>query len=336
MNAREFFERIDRLERSRAAFAVATVVVRRAPVSSHLGDRAIVHANGQMEGFVGGSCSRDIVRRQGIDAIRSGRPRLLRIRPDRFGEVDPPGTSETVVVPMSCSSEGAIDVYIEPHVPLRTLLVAGFTPVAQALAQMAVSLGTYRVVRVVAEEELRDLARDEATESMALGDLPAFLVELGSNERLRTTAIVASQGHYDEAALSALLAQDAPAFVGLLASRKRAASVFGVLAQDGIPADRIVRIHNPVGLDIGARSPGDVAVSILAQLIAEGAGASEDATLEELAVEVAIDPICSMEVDVANASHRAEYQGTTYYFCCAHCRAAFSAEPQRYAAAAQS
>ena len=150
-----FYDRLAELERRRASFAVATVVGRRSPVSSHLGDRALVFADGHMEGFVGGSCSRDIVRRQALEAIRSGRPLLLQIRPDSSAENGDDGGGERVILPMSCASEGAVDVYIEPHLPLRSLAVIGFTPVAEALARMAAGL-EYAVVRVVAEDELRD------------------------------------------------------------------------------------------------------------------------------------------------------------------------------------
>lgn len=323
MNAFEFHNRIDDLEREGRAYALATVVVRRSPVSAHLGDRAIVYADGRMHGFVGGSCSRDIVRRQSLDAIRTGRPRLLQIRPDR-NAASLGGDAETVVVPMTCSSEGAVDVYIEPHLPPRTLLAVGYTPVAEEFTRLASGLEGYRVVRVVAPEELRDLPL-AAANAITLDQLQGFLAAFSAAERARLVAVVASQGHYDETALGALLAGEMPAFVGLLASRKRAATVFGVLEQEGIAHDRIERVHNPVGFDIGARTPGEVAVSILAEIIAEVARTAPPLAAHDPAPATAIDPICGMEVEIASASHRAERDGTGYYFCCAGCRATFLA-----------
>ena len=153
-----FFERVAELERDRVPFALALVVSRRAPVSSHVGDRAVVFADGRMEGFVGGSCSRDIVRRHGVEALRTGTPRLLHISPvtpslsrgdakHDPASADAPG-AEHIFVPMSCASEGAADVYLEPHLPSRRLIVAGFTPVAQALARVGSALD-YEVLRVV-------------------------------------------------------------------------------------------------------------------------------------------------------------------------------------------
>ena len=150
------YDRLAELERERGSFAVATVVARRAPVSSHLGDRAIVLADGRIEGFVGGSCSRDIVRREALRALSSGQPRLVQIRPDATGAGTETG-DDCVVVTMGCASEGAVDVYIEPHLPQPRLLVVGDTPVADALARIAAQI-PYDVVRVVLEAELGTLA----------------------------------------------------------------------------------------------------------------------------------------------------------------------------------
>jgi len=328
----QFFDRVAELERRHAIFAVATVVARRSPVSSHLGDRAVVFADGRMEGFVGGSCSRDIVRRQALGAIASGKPRLLHIRPDE-AEVEAlvaDADGEQVFVPMACASEGHVDVYIEPHIPLRRLLVAGFTPVAEALARIAASLD-YDVLRVVAREELRDAQGVTGVRVLALDEFAEYLASLDAFERTRLIAIVASQGHYDEAVLETLLTVDG-AYVGLLASRKRSASVFGVLAQGGMSAERIARVRTPVGLDIGARNPGEVAVSILAEIIGSTPALDEfRESMAEAAVPAAtaVDPVCGMEVEVAGAHHVLERDGVTHYFCCAGCRAAFAAEPAR-------
>ena len=263
-----FLERLEALDRQAVPYAIATVVVRRSPVSAHLGDRAIVTVDGRMDGFVGGSCSRDIVRRQGVDAIRTGIARLLRIRPEPEASQDSDETidAQTVVVPMGCASEGAVDVYIEPHLPPRALLVVGHTPVAVELARLGSALAGYRVQRVVASDELRDLSGDDASDAIAVESLADYLAALGS-ARERLVAVVASQGHYDERVLGLLLSGQPQAFVGLLASRKRAAAVFGALRQDGIAPDRLAAVHSPVGLDIGARTPSEVAVSILAEII---------------------------------------------------------------------
>ena len=138
--------------------------------------------------------------------------------------------------------------------------------------------------------------------------------ELDPPERRRVVAVVASQGHYDEAALETLLTGEPPAFVGLLASRKRGADVLNILKQQGIAADRIASVRNPVGLDIGARDPGEVAVSILAEIVSATAPFDPlpEATRDE--AESAVDPVCEMQVDVAGAAHRAKHAGRDYYF----------------------
>src|SRR6185295_11230205 len=141
----DFFERVTELRREGTPFAMATVVGRRAPVSAHLGDRAIVYADGRMEGFVGGACAREIVRQQALESLRTRQGRLVSIRPDAGGSES---TDEHVVVPMTCASEGAVDVYLEPFVNARLIVIVGATPVAAALARLARAMD-YNVIRSV-------------------------------------------------------------------------------------------------------------------------------------------------------------------------------------------
>lgn len=354
----QFFDRVATLEGENATFAIATVVGRRAPVSSHLGDRAIIFGDGRMEGFVGGSCSRDIVRRQALGVLATRQPVLLQIRnaaPLFVGDGDGAGgdgdgasadgmlagpqaaveatvsATERVIIPMSCASEGAVDVYIEPRVPLRRLVIVGLTPVAEALAKLASALD-FAVGRVVIDEEMRDVGKGTGDKVLALGELRDFIAAIDASERRSLVAIVASQGHYDELALQVLESFDI-SFLGLVASRRRAATVFGVLAQQGVPADRLAMVRNPVGLDIGARTPGEVAVSILAEIIANapsvdaGGFGTAAASLASIA---AVDPVCRMDVETESALYVLEYAGQMYFFCCAGCRASFSADPARF------
>ncbi len=251
MNVREFLERALQLESEGRAFALATVVVRRAPVSSQLGDRAVVLADGTMEGYVGGACSREIVVEQALDAMRTGRPRLLQIRSEEPADFPLPGESERVVIPMGCSSEGAVDVYVEPYLPRSVLLVAGETPVAHEVARIGAMLERFRVIPARSETQMRQA-----------------LEELDEDERAALCAVVATQGIFDEAALEAVLACTEPVYVGLVASRKRAKSVLGILAQQGVSAERLASVRAPAGLDLGARRPSEVALSILAEIVA--------------------------------------------------------------------
>ena len=346
-----FFDRVAALRHEGQPFAVATVVARRAPVSAQLGDRAIVFADGRMEGFVGGACSREIVRKQALEVLRARAARLVCIRPDAGEGLA--SSADRIVVPMTCASEGAVDVYVEPVVRPRTIVVAGATPVADALARLARAM-RYEVVRVVDGDERRDVEADAAAVGVtvaSLDSLDAALAEAAAHGG-DCAAVVASQGHYDEPALEAML-RSGVRYVGLVASRKRGATVRAWLTESHVPG--VDRLRNPAGLDLGGRSAEEVALSILGEIVQLGAARQADAPAPEIAArvaragralpmaavadpvhqppgsaEVAIDPVCHMEVEIAGARHTADVNGVTYYFCCGGCRARFVKDPQRY------
>jgi xanthine dehydrogenase accessory factor len=331
---RDFLEKVIELRRERRSFATATVVGRRAPVSAHLGDRAIVHEDGRMEGFIGGACSREIIRRQALESIRARRARLVSIRPDANAGVS--SDPEHVFVPMTCVSEGAVDVYVEPSVRPRRLVVVGATPVAEALARTAVALD-YEVVRTVQPEEQRDLERQAAAGGWTLAPLDSLSAAI-TDGGPATAAVVATQGHYDEQALEVILRARGASYVGLVASRKRGATVKESLEQSGITGTDVVRV--PAGLDLGARTAPEVAIAILAEIVQSRPDQALDAGSRDQRDAAArhtkaVDPVCHMEVDIATAKHSAEVGGTTYYFCCAHCRSSFVKEPARYLASQQ-
>jgi xanthine dehydrogenase accessory factor len=340
-HVRDFWGRVHRLAESQTPFATATVVARLSPVSSHLGDRALIFADGQMEGFVGGACSREVVRRHALETLRTGRPRLLKIRPDATPpELGQDGAS--VTMPMTCASEGAADIYLEPHLPPRLLVVVGYTPVASTLAQLA-SVVEYRVVRVVDAGEIRDTAQD-GVDVVSLDDLPRFVHALADATRARMVAVVASQGHYDDVALQTLIRSGA-SYIGLLASRKRGAGVLATLARlADVSGAALAPIKTPIGIDIGAKTPGEVAVSILAEIIAHRIAAEAPSTAAAgIATEqthpggassatAAIDPVCAMEVEIESAKHVATHAARAYYFCCAQCKAEVLKDPAHYLA----
>jgi xanthine dehydrogenase accessory factor len=324
----DFFERVTALRLEGQSFALATVVARRPPVSAHLGDRAIVFADGRMEGFIGGACSREIIRQQALAALKARTGRLVSIRPDAPDAAA--STPEHVIAPMSCASEGAVDVFVEPFVRARRIVVVGATPVAGALTRVARSM-EYDVVRAVDADEQHDIEPEAASLGVSiigLGVLEAVLREAGPDDAV----IVASQGHYDEEALQTILQCDAP-YVALVASRKRADTVRGLLRESGVAG--LERIRNPAGLDLGARTPTEVALSILAEIVQlhpSGRPSEADASEQTAAAAMgtAVDPVCGMDVDVATARHTADVDGTRYYFCCAGCRARFMHDPQQF------
>ena len=329
---RDFLDKVVALRGERRSFATATVVGRRAPVSAHLGDRAIVHEDGRMEGFIGGACSREIIRRQALESIRARRARLVSIRPDvNAGTSSDP---EHVFVPMTCVSEGAVDVYVEPSVRPRRLVVVGATPVAEALARTAVAL-EYEVVRIVDQGEQRDLDSGSAASGWTLASLESLAAAI-TDGGPATAVVVATQGHYDEQALETILRARGASYVGLVASRKRGATVKESLQQGGITGTDVVRV--PAGLDLGARTAPEVAISILAEIVqgrpdqALHGDARDERAVAAAQPATVVDPVCHMDVDVATAKHTAEVEGTRYYFCCAHCRSSFVKDPARYLA----
>jgi xanthine dehydrogenase accessory factor len=301
------------LARKGEPFALATVVWRQGPSSSQQGSRAIITAAGELRGWIGGACAEPAVIREAQRVITSGEAKLLLLgSPDQFGGAVPDGM---IIVPISCSSEGALEVYIEPVVPVPHLVVVGHSPMAHTLAQLAQALG-WRTELI-----------DGPDFSSADADVHAMVV-------------VASQGHNDEGLVERAVAAR-PAYLGLVGSRKRGAAVLGYLAERGVPADQLARVTVPAGLDLGSTTHQEIAVAILAELVQLraagelGAGAAASvaasrATRAAPPVAQATDPVCGMTVTAGPEGMPLEQDGVTYYFCCAGCREAFARDPAAY------
>jgi xanthine dehydrogenase accessory factor len=334
-------ERIFQLRSEGKRFAIATVVSRKAPVSSHLGDKAIILEDGSIEGFIGGACSRDIIKKQALEVLNRERPRLVRISPDPL-PVTSTGSHDEICVPMTCVSEGAVDVYIEPQLEKKQLLIVGASPIAIALAKQG-KLQSYDVTMVCEDNQRATLGFGLEGVQVNLLDVKAlggWLEALPIVRKGLLEAVVASMGHYDEETLI-LLAKAKPRYLGLVASRKRGATVLEFI-KDSVEKEEVSPIRSPAGLDISAKTPNEVAVSILAEMIQLRRMAASQRVVEELESlpmiqkQEAIDPVCGMTVDVATAKHRYEFEGTTYYFCCPHCRKKFVDNPQKYLAVSSS
>ena len=317
------------LTRRGEAFALATVVWRQSPSSSQPGARAIITAAGELHGWIGGACAEPVVILQAQQVITEGTARLLLLgTPEQFGAAVPDGMT---VIPISCQSEGALEVYIEPVLPVPHLVIVGDSPMARTLASLARAL-SWRT----------DLVRG-----------PDFTPETADG---RSMIVVATQGHGDEDVLERAVAAR-PAYLGLVGSRRRGATVLGYLADRGVPRDQLDRVQVPAGLDLGRTTHQEIAVAILAELVqlrASGALASGALASGALAGEhgrgpaaesarqaglegaqpagraaLVIDPVCGMTVS-ADSSRPLRYEGTDYYFCCAGCRQAFEQDPDAY------
>ena len=302
----DIVERAAELASRGEEFALATVVWRQGPSSGRTGARAIITREGKLHGFIGGACAEPVVLREAVRVIESREPRLLFLgTPDVPQSQLPEGM---LYIPMSCQSEGALQIYVEPVVPALDLVVVGGSPMSHTLADLAVTLGWN--ARVITPGEF---SAEDVTE--------------------RSIVVIASQGHGDEEAVSRA-ASAAPLFVGLVASRKRGESLLAYLAERGVPRHLLDRVRTPVGLDLGHTSHREIAVAVLAELVQRRAAGEFSATaspaLAEPVVPEVVDPVCGMTVS-ADASHfPVEHDGTTYYFCCAGCSTSFAADPARY------
>lgn len=318
----QFLEKTSELLGQGAAFAVATVVRVLPPTSGKAGDKAIIQADGRLWGWIGGGCAQPVVIKEALKALADGTSRLVRISPS-------PNPSEegTVDYTMACHSGGALDIYIEPVLPQTHVVILGRSPVARKLAQLAGAIGY--AVTVVADGEIEDVSEAELVQSREY-----------SLERARVSAstliVVSTQGEGDEEALEQALKSEA-SYIGFVASRTKARKVFDYLKAAGITDDKLNLVRAPAGLDIHARSPEEIAVSILAQLIQVRSEMKRPASVSRSAMSLPIveteakDPICGMTVNASGAKHKLEYEGKTFFFCCAGCRQAFEREPARYA-----
>jgi xanthine dehydrogenase accessory factor len=307
----DIIEQAAELARLGEEFALATVVWRQGPSSGQQGSRAIVTASGQLFGWIGGACAEPVVIREAQRAIREGETKLILLgTPEQFAGAVPAGM---VVIPISCQSEGALEVFIEPAVPTPQLTIVGRSPMATTLADLATALGWRSQVFEGAD--------------FSAADLDA-----------RSIVIIATQGHGDEEAVEQAVSAY-PAFVGLVASRRRAEGVLGYLADRGVPQHLLDRVHAPVGLDLGHTSHREIAVAILAELVRErAAGGLAPGGLAPVGPRAtseateAVDPVCGMTVRADRSSHPVDHEGATYYFCCVGCRDAFVASPASYLA----
>ena len=300
----ELAELVEELVGERVPFVEATVVRAQRPTSVRAGDAAVIRGDGAIEGFVGGACAEASVRLHALRALETGEPMLLRILPEDAAEAADAREGE-VTVNNPCLSGGALEIFLEPRLPAARIRVVGASPIGRALADLGARVG-YATELEAAEDSMP--GADDAA------------------------VIVASHGHDEERVLTAALREAVP-YVGLIASPRRGEAVRASL---DLPADLRAQLRTPAGLDIGAATPEEVALSILAEIVAarRGKGTAEiapgpSAEVREPSAEVrgvAVDPVCGMEVAVSPASIQLELDGERYYFCREECRDSFAAE----------
>jgi xanthine dehydrogenase accessory factor len=284
-------DRARELSDSRKPFVHATVVRAQEPTSARAGDDAVILADGSIEGFVGGVCAETSVRAAALDSLRDGTSTLLRVLPER--ETEFPETPGALVVVNPCHSGGAIEIFLRPVLPKPLIGVAGTTPIGRAVAELA---------------EFLD-----------------FEVTPRGNYGGATAVVVAGLGRDEEQAIRTALDAGVP-FIALIASRTRST---GVLEAMGLTDAERERVRTHAGLDIGAVSPKEIALSVVAEIVrarrVDGITPAPPVTgtLVTIAPRQAIDPVCGMTVVVGPDTPHARVDGEDHWFCCAGCRETF-------------
>ena len=369
----DFIEHAYKLAQAGTPFVLATVVRAERPTSAKPGARGIVSADGQLTGWVGGSCAEPTVIREARRALADGEPRLLRLcPPEKMTGQPQPGVVETV---LTCASGGTLEIYLEPHLAQPQLIVISHQPIAETLTAVGAALGfAVTVAGVDARPERFPQAR------RVLADLKFDELAATPNSFI----VVASHGNYDEDALEWALRTDA-AYVALVASPKRAVSVRAYLAESGLSAAQLGRLKAPAGLDLGAVTPEEIALSVLAEVVQVRrrgtTGAAPTTTVLGPAINqggitkvnepssehehhdhsdhadhdhehhdhaghehpapsagapaegTAIDPVCGMTVEIATARYTVEHTGRIFYFCAPGCKRSFQQDPAQYVTA---
>ena len=234
------------LASSGQAFAYATVIRTAGATSAKPGAKAIISSDGQiLKGWIGGGCIRSSVAKATITAIEMGAPQLISVMPqdaiDELGASVGEEYEGKKISKNGCPSEGTVDIFIEPHTPAPQLVIYGKAPVAQALKKLAPQFGWS--VRI---------AKDDPEETNTSNKL--------------VVVVVATQGNNDLKALSDAVNSN-PTFVSFVGSKRKFSSLKTKLAESGLADSHIRKIKAPAGLDIGAVTPEEISLSILAELL---------------------------------------------------------------------
>ena len=268
---------------SRAPFVHATVVRAQDPTSARPGDDAVILPDGTIEGFVGGVCAENSVRAAALDTLRDGKALLLRVLPD--GTPAFPETPGARVVVNPCHSGGALEIFLRPVLPVPVLGLVGDTPISAAVATLAAFLD--------------------------------FEVATSGDYAGATAVVVAGLGKGEQDAIRAAL-DAGVGHIALVASRKRGAAVLDELALSD--AER-ARVRTPAGLEIGARSPQEIALSIMAEVVRalRVDGLASSPAPPAALPQQAVDPVCGMTVLIGPDTPHVRIDGTDHWFCCPGC-----------------
>ena len=314
-----------------ADFAIAQVVDRIAPSSGKVGDKAIILETGELIGWIGGGCVRGIVIKEALEVIKTKRYRRIRISPEG-GSKETPTYKEYI---MSCQSKGTVEIMIEPVIPQPELIVVGKSNIARKLVQLA-SAADFRVTVMASDADVQMFPSAQRLEDH---------VDFSTIKKFTNTyIIVTTQGEDDELSVKKALETHAK-YVGFVASAKKSDDIKAYLNSAGISEERINQLRSPVGLDINAKLASEVAISILADVIADfrkvktafgsccddkETETAEEPVNEQFAEDYYINPVCGVPVSKKNPKHVIEYKNEKVYFCCDGCKVSFENNPEQY------
>jgi len=296
------------LSRRRQPHAWITVISVTNPSSSYVGAQAIVTVDGELTGWIGGGCVQSAARAAALGSLDSATPQKLRLSNTR-------NTSEAIDVrPMTCASNGEVELFIQPVAVAARLRIYGDTPIVRTAAWLA------------REVDFDPLTDQEAADVDALTALAPAGPVARPPER-ETYALVATQGDGDEAALEAALRSCAQAVL-VIASKSKGERLRASMERRGISKERLDAMHAPAGPYIGAITPNEIALAAVAGLVALRRGCRAQRAARP--VSGYINPVCGAAVDPASALSTITLGGQTHYFCCQACRAEFERDPQKY------
>jgi len=313
-----FIDKLNELKNTAEAYAIAIIVRRKIPSSGKPGDKAIITEDGHIHGWIGGGCTRGIVLKEALLSIKERKPKFVSITPSKFE-----GSAEnTKVYAMTCQSGGEVEIYIEPVLPKPQLVIFGTSHIAKSLAKVAKAI-EYRVDVVMNNPDANVFPEVDSITGIKDFDI----------KKIKPSAyiVVCTQGEGDATALHKALSIGS-SYLSFVASRRKGNAIFKEVRRMGANFDQLKTIKTPAGLDIGAKMPDEVAISILAEIIKDYRESSVS-NKEELTIkneDFYMNPVCNIPVQKSTAKHVLDYKGEKIYFCCDGCKVSFEKTPEQY------
>jgi xanthine dehydrogenase accessory factor len=310
----------DALTNEKPPYAVAMVVNRVAPSSGKPGDKAIIFPDGTIKGWIGGGCTRGIVLKEALLAIQQGKPRLVNISPGAENDYKRQGV---VSYNMTCQSGGSVEVYIEPVLPKPHILIMGRSHIGMALCKLSKITGYQVTVVAFGADKITFPEADKLVDDAAL-DSKLIMPN--------TYIVVCTQGEGDDVALKQAI-ESGVQYVSFVSSMRKANSVYNSLKKQGVPVSGLARVKTPAGININAKLPEEVAISILAEIISKLREEKDSSSGNQSQLnmdEYFINPVCNIPVQKSTAKHIIHHKGINYYFCCDGCKVSFEMSPEKY------